>query len=721
MYEEIPASPGIAITSKSKREQNRLPLWFILPLMLLLGMGTAHAQSGVRYVDSSVTVEGDGLSWATAFKTVALALDSVWQNPSIGELRVARGTYYPAASPYQMEPDMTGTPIYPPTCAACLTFSVRTGLEVYGGYPSGGGPRDVVANLTILGDTTGTGGFFLAQTVLIDSPDYWVTSQPDTTVLDGLTVAGSLAAIPTSDFYGAGINSKRGALKITHCAVTAGEYLAVSIRAPDRQTFITDCTTANKVLSAADLYRCHSEESLTGWCIYDCTAQGNITNPDPSAIIPTPMDAYAGPVEIRRCVAGNSMYAQAVGTSITSGGSLTIDSCIVKNVLAVGGSPYSKVSILNTRMMQNSSGIQVVGVQIVDGNIGTEDSIILRNVDIDSGSFGLHLRSNIAVLLDRVRSVDGVNPCSINAPQIDIDHSLFSGYHLSGALYLWGNARVANSVVHDNSVTGEGLGFGGGITLGGWDGDIGAAVSAAITNCTFYDNRSEAITAFENVQLSLHNCIFRNNLIAAGGSLVSFDVAAITGMSIDHCLLQRDSADYAGINVVQGPSNHYATTQPAFVDSTQPAGPDGIWLTADDGLRLATGSPGINAGSNAFVQSATDAVGAQRIQGSAVDAGAYEGGYAAPTGLPFLNTPTGQEMVTIVPNPASDYAVLKTTQSVQSVILLNALGQVVQQYEGGAGQALALDVSGLPPGAYFACVRLLGNGRAAVVSLVVAR
>ncbi len=55
-----------------------------------------------------------------------------------------------------------------------------------------------------------------------------------------------------------------------------------------------------------------------------------------------------------------------------------------------------------------------------------------------------------------------------------------------------------------------------------------------------------------------------------------------------------------------------------------PLGPDGIPYTGDEDLRLAPGSPAINAGLNEFVTSEFDLDGNPRIIGSVVDRGAYE-------------------------------------------------------------------------------------------------
>src|SRR5207302_1962326 len=53
-------------------------------------------------------------------------------------------------------------------------------------------------------------------------------------------------------------------------------------------------------------------------------------------------------------------------------------------------------------------------------------------------------------------------------------------------------------------------------------------------------------------------------------------------------------------------------SDPRFVNTINPAGPDGIWITNDDGLRLRSDSPCIDAGSSTGAP-ATDILGNPRI------------------------------------------------------------------------------------------------------------
>jgi hypothetical protein len=83
------------------------------------------------------------------------------------------------------------------------------------------------------------------------------------------------------------------------------------------------------------------------------------------------------------------------------------------------------------------------------------------------------------------------------------------------------------------------------------------------------------------------------------------------------------------------------SADPLFLNAGNPIGADGIWQTADDGLRLQTASPAVDLGLSMYLpvdtydldtdnnkteQLPVDLVGFARIQGAALDLGAYEQG-----------------------------------------------------------------------------------------------
>lgn len=96
----------------------------------------------VVYVDGSKTFSGRGSSWATAFKTLKEAIDMANICTGIQKIYIAKGTYYPTGS--QSGTDRNATFLIP-----------QRGLEIYGGYPNGGGTRNITANPTILSGEIG--------------------------------------------------------------------------------------------------------------------------------------------------------------------------------------------------------------------------------------------------------------------------------------------------------------------------------------------------------------------------------------------------------------------------------------------------------------------------------------------------------------------------------------------------------------------------------------
>ncbi len=176
------------------------------------------------YVDSSRAVSGAGHTWADALKTLSEATDGAWAFPNIQKVFVAKGTYAPQSLPYNMGTNQKGTAIVS-TDNRDKTFHIRQGLEVYGGYPSGGGTQNIALNRSVL-DGKGVGGVLTDSAyhvVVIDSSANWNVAN-DTTKLVGFTVRNGNANgtgvihlqgdIYTGNqferYYGAGITIVKG-------------------------------------------------------------------------------------------------------------------------------------------------------------------------------------------------------------------------------------------------------------------------------------------------------------------------------------------------------------------------------------------------------------------------------------------------------------------------------------------------------------------------------
>lgn len=140
--------------------------------------------------------------------------------------------------------------------------------------------------------------------------------------------------------------------------------------------------------------------------------------------------------------------------------------------------------------------------------------------------------------------------------------------------------------------------------------------------------------------LKLSNVTFVNNNAGGGGGAIDNYYPALT---VTNTLFWGNTASDANKDIWMGNGTSNIThsftqlnwagagnivgSSSPFVDITNPAGADGIWYTADDGLKLPVGSPCVNAGTpdtTGLGLGDTDIAGNPRIVGTAIDLGAYE-------------------------------------------------------------------------------------------------
>jgi hypothetical protein len=96
--------------------------------------GTCLAlNTNVLYVDAAVAVRGDGITWATAYKTLSDALAHAHHCSGIDTIKVATGTYLPTRKPFAYRTETVTSD------ERDKTFHLSEGLVLLGGYPSGGG------------------------------------------------------------------------------------------------------------------------------------------------------------------------------------------------------------------------------------------------------------------------------------------------------------------------------------------------------------------------------------------------------------------------------------------------------------------------------------------------------------------------------------------------------------------------------------------------------
>ncbi|MGV3630293.1 MAG: T9SS type A sorting domain-containing protein [Bacteroidota bacterium] len=128
---------------------------------------------------------------------------------------------------------------------------------------------------------------------------------------------------------------------------------------------------------------------------------------------------------------------------------------------------------------------------------------------------------------------------------------------------------------------------------------------------------------------------------------------------------------------------------PLFVNSANPIGGDNCWLTEDDGLRLSPASPLINAGTADDAPS-TDITGVAHFLDP--ELGPYE--FINHSGL--ISAPVKQE-VSVSPNPAQDFILIRGFSKTAGFRLFNALGQEIKSFRVIENQS---DIRHLPAGIY---------------------
>jgi hypothetical protein len=132
------------------------------------------------YVDSNIPISGNGLTWSTAFKTFDEAIKLSWTDNTIKNIYLAEGIYKPLKKKYNLD----GTNIIT-SSDRDMTFHIKEGISIIGGFPSGGGVRNYKTYKTILnGDTNNDIGKGKYNVIFSSN------SGANGIVLDGLIITG---------------------------------------------------------------------------------------------------------------------------------------------------------------------------------------------------------------------------------------------------------------------------------------------------------------------------------------------------------------------------------------------------------------------------------------------------------------------------------------------------------------------------------------------------
>jgi hypothetical protein len=348
---------------------------------------------------------------------------------------------------------------------------------------------------------------------------------------------------------------------------------------------------------------------------------------------------------------------------------------ITDNIQIYGGFSGTESSLANRQFFANSilSGdINNTPTDVSDdayhvlidvNNSGAVvDGFVIRNGNANGGSMSITKNFTTHNLIGNDGGGIYTSNSSTNYNRIVItqNRALDNG---GGVLTYLGNVSFTNTVMVNN-------------TAGNIAGAIMLSSAATnLTNCTVVSNTSNgssgAIYASSGTP-TVTNSIFYNN---------TFNYAFPTGITVTYSIFE--SLQFQPSSIISGTQNK--NSNPYFRNITDPDGNDNVWMTNDDGLRIGSCSPAIEAGLNSAMTISKDIINQNRVfdvayipnpSDNTVDIGAYENQSSIPTTsfagtignphiVPFPQEFVGDEVTNILP-PPDDSFVRRWFQSVDN-------------------------------------------------------
>ena len=433
---------------------------------------TAYS-STVLYVDSSKTTSGDGSSWANAFKEVRDALYAASQCSSITTINVAKGTYKPTND----------------TNRDSAFAILRSGLKIYGGYPTGGGTRNSTTNPTILSGDIGTTGNASDNSyhVLVVAG---LTNSTDSLVFDGFTVSGGNANGTGSKTYnGATLNQNEG----------GGIYL--NNNSTGTTIRVRNCRIASNM----------ADNDGGGWCnqssypaITNCLFTGNTNSAFGSAIA----NLNGSQAVITACVftanSGRVMYNSFSSPSVTN--CLFASNSAFGNGSAMYNANSSSVVTNCTFTLNTTTG----NGTIFNENASTPqfaNCIIWGNTALDNGGF----RNNVSTPTVTYSDVQGGYSGTGN---ISSDPRFVNPADADGPDNIYGTA--------DDGIA---LQLGSPAINTGSNAAVPAGVTTDITGAARIQNTTVDMGAYEAPDCSYYTTVYVDGSISTSGNGLSWATA----------------------------------------------------------------------------------------------------------------------------------------------------------------------------------------------------
>jgi predicted outer membrane repeat protein len=565
---------------------------------------TVGLSSTIIYVKADATGLDNGTSWKHAFTDLSDGIDSAIASGAA--VFVARGTY--TENIY----DITGS------------------VAVYGGFSGSGTVRNTTDYTTIVDGIN-------ANTI------FNISTDGATVVIDGLVFTRG-----NSGFEGGALRIGYGTstpeVRVNNCTFTSnsGQWGGALWNGPSAATSVLNCTFNNNAGNASGgAIRCYNGTSIS---VVNCSFTGN-TAPHGGAInvgTGATLDATGCSFTGNTALTGNGFGGAVYNESATA----TFTTCTFSENEAISGGA-----------LYNTASTATIDFSVVSHNSATSNGGGVYNTA--SSTFNADrslIEYNSATLGGGIYNIDTSNAW-MDASRIEHNSASSHGggvYNGGGSLIDMDQGGYEKNATHycslDYNTSGT---YGGGIyctgnseadirqcTAIGNEGTLGGAIYAYQSpvyayNCVFYDNNAtggsgHAIRLYTDSSMISHFCTFYNNgggtgvAIGMSGATLTLSSSIIWG----HTTSISDAAQTVTDSNIQG---GYAgagnmDVDPGFYDTSNGAGDDGIWGTADDGLNLAAGSVMIDRLTSGQSRDITDIARPVSVYrpGTPYDIGAYE-------------------------------------------------------------------------------------------------
>lgn len=544
------------------------------------------AAPSVLYVKANATGANDGSSWANAFTSLQTAMQYCGDT-----VKVAAGSYTASVS------------------NKGASFWLENKRVILGGYPNNGNPTDIDRNPTlypsILTAILPVGGNVKSEVIIrgknIDS----------TAVLDGFVISD--------------VNDQ-----ITACAAV---MITVNASPQIRNTVLKNNWSG--AYSGALITRTGSKPLFYN-CIFENNGGFSVTSS--YSFYGAIYNASGAAPVFRKCIfRNNSTRIENVspyygGAMINNNANPVIDSCsFIKNKANNWGGAIANFSsnpvITNTGFYGNyaenlggdiyndASSPQVTNCLFADSTM-TEYGGSIYNLNQSNPVFtNCQFRNSMAVyqgaLVYNDKSSPVFNRCVVTGSKTLYGSGIIYNKNYSQPLFV--NCVLANN-----------------LQWGPYNLMYSVKSMPAVINSTIVNNKvpgtftggvSGLIINTDSTTLTVKNSIFWGNDTRAGVNLPDGDIVDPPGTTTP-TIIQNSFTRSTGVNGVNG---NFVGIDPKLVDITNPAGPDSIFYTADDGIALCNCSPAVNSGSNAAIAGySTDFLNNPRIINTTVDIGAAE-------------------------------------------------------------------------------------------------